>query len=536
VLSPQDIQLQAQKINAFGHSLIKQVYKPDAIADIEKNFDALFSERLAQGRVQSRDYRRYVCKLPIDKAYLEILDNPTIHALLTEVLGEDYVLFNFNSHSSLPGSSNQIMHIDSNDPVNTDTLVHNYANVAFLHIPLIDTDISHGATKMWPATIQKVNNDDLHYYHWVEENLDCSKLELSRGDVIIKLDNCIHAGGKNSSAGRRHILTLIFARKDYYLNNNSGMLPGLSHQDLNLPYRIASHCDKPLESSTDKYTPLAWAKAPTINADAKYAIKAKQYFLSKNAITKDSLTALQSCDLNDANVVMNIFSAFQQAAMTGFGNANFKIHSIEKKKGKQSFGCIDEAFAEAQAKQVQSTINNDNRLVTVRIALGHCDNYKVYPGNKTACSQAINNPEFRNSIEQSLSLQAGDLMVSSGELPFSIDDDHFEYLDIHYTRPEFELNYDKRIWLKDHFALSLPTPLAKKLRYNNIFITEDKYKDFQFSKVSYIFYLTFNYIEQYRMQHKLSGALLKVAAGLGLLPAIIYFATRKTIPNMLAKT
>ena len=131
-------------------------------------FDAQFQEKLTQGKVQTRDYRRFACKLPISVEYDAILNNPQIHMLLERLLGEDYVLFNFNSHTSLPGSSRQMMH-QSLDPLNSSTFVRREANVAFLHIPLVDMSEEHGVTEVWPVTLYTAATQ-LTKMEWVPDN------------------------------------------------------------------------------------------------------------------------------------------------------------------------------------------------------------------------------------------------------------------------------------------------------------------------------------------------------------------------------
>src|SRR5262249_17397708 len=140
-------------LHAFGYVALKDIYRKADIQRIAEAFDRRFQESFRLGRVQSRDYRRFACKLPFDIEYEPILDNPYIHAFLERVLGKDHVLFNFNSHSSFPGSSHQLMHVDSVNPLNTHSFVVKEANVAFLHIPLIDMTDEHGATEVWPVTL-----------------------------------------------------------------------------------------------------------------------------------------------------------------------------------------------------------------------------------------------------------------------------------------------------------------------------------------------------------------------------------------------
>ncbi len=528
-LNEEQISEIALQVSAHGYCVVKDIYDKQAINETEKKFSSLFHKRYQQGRVQSRDFRRFTCKLPISDEYIDVLKNESIHRVLTEILGEDYVLYNFNSHSSLPGSSRQVMHFDSVDPKNSDTYISSETKVVFLHIPLLDTRVEHGPTDVWPAIIHKQENTLIQEYDWISRNLPANDTTLNQGDVIIRRDNCVHAGGKNSSQDERHFITLVFTKKDYYLNYNSGMIPGASYPDLNLPYRIATQCNKPPQNTEQVFNKLDWAQLNSNDSVSPFSIKFQQYARTSNSLNNEFLDQLESSDLENSNVQFNLINAVLPLAKNAFGRGAFYIHSITRRRLENTWTNDEPGFGKSA-----KVISSHAKVCSVKLFLNKSPcSVQLCPGDINACFIATNNEQFREKQSKSETFQRGDILINTGAIPYRPTEGEAEVLEILFVSEDFDMLPENRVWISDNFALSLPKPLAKLLKYNNIFITQERYRDFELRKLNYIYYLVFNYIELHQKSHPIQGNLMKLGVGIFFIPVMIYFSLEKPISKML---
>lgn len=497
------------KIKIQGYTLIKNVYSSNDIKKISSKFDDHFTKRLQRNKVQSRDYRRFACKLPLTPDYQAILNNPFIHRLMSKILGEEYVLSHFNSHSSLPGSSRQSIHVDSTDRLNSATYVNGQTNVVFLHIPLLNTHATHGATAIWPAIAFTEGLLDTKKKQWIANNLAQSENQLNLGDVIIKRDNCFHAGGKNTSQITRHMLTLIFVRKYIYLHNNSGMLPGRIYDQSHLttlPYNLASHCHQPPQDLTVTYQSKHHIKPlySTINTQQQIALQ--QFERIKQGFPLSLLEGIKASPhiyLNDPNAVFHTVSYILPLVKAAFGDNQFTFHSITLNSHKRLLDCDDPLFKQYQN---QSIFNNDNNLIKIHIPLDSTTNsFITYPGNKLLSLAILKDPSLFDTSQTQLSINEGDILITTGALMYAKSCDQ-DFVEITFVRPHFIPSYDDRFWISDTFALSLPNKLSQLIRYSNILITQNQYLDFTYSLTTHIEYIIWNYVINLSLKHKVIGA------------------------------
>ncbi|MEP7307011.1 MAG: phytanoyl-CoA dioxygenase family protein [Acidobacteriota bacterium] len=521
----------AEQANALGYTLIKQVYDAADIDRIAHTFDDYFVDKLRQHKVQSRDYKRFTCKLPISEDYRAILDNVLVHQVLTQLLGENYVLFNFNSHSALPGSSSQAMHVDSVNPYNSQTYVSGQANVAFLHIPMLDTEIEHGATEMWPAIFYQRSNA-IADAKWVRDHLPKSPAHLQRGDVVIKLDNCLHAGGKNQSHQRRHMITMIFARQHFYLTGNSGMVPCDSYR-IDVPFRVASQCARVPADLQAAYT--ADKQKPGYSAAGLQGqLKFQQYGHLSGALPAAWIEALQQqpqAFIDDASRVFNLVDFCLPALQAAFGRRAFQLHSVNLSNDAREPGCDDPTFVQGSASKL---FNNADSMISVHIPLQQAERWLAYfPGNKTLSAQLLAGSRQFQEQRRSMAAAPGDLVLTTGSLVYGYQAD-VPVLRLTFVAANLIPSYDDRYWVTDRFALSLPDRLGKLLRYDSIYLTDGKYKDFVFKPVFYAISVVLNYLDIIRTDRRVMGSLLFALAGVLFLPAFVYYGTQKRVPGLLS--
>jgi hypothetical protein len=494
------IEEHATSVAAFGYVALKGVYRKEDIQRFALTFDEKFMQDLEDGKVQSRDYRRFACKLPISAEYEPILNNPYIHELMEHILGKDYVLFNFSSHSSLPGSSHQMMHVDSIDSLNTNTFVHNEPQVVFLHIPLIDMNEGHGATEVWPITLfsRKPGSLQLKTMRWVKNNAAKCKETLAQGDVILKTENCVHAGGANRTGVRRHMITLVFARRNCYVTGNSGMIPGGSYDGPGmprLPYRINAHA--PVESVRhgDRYTKQVLGGPLSLPPGLGSQMQFNQYAVVKNAISPaiiDEIAARPAEILASANWTANLAQQVLPAARAAFRGGAFVLHSVTLNDTKRLAGCDDPKFAAYAGEHV---FNNADRLIRVHVPLQDSETWvRAYPGNKTLSMKLMaGDPELRDRYRLDFACEKGMALITSGGLVYSRVTE-VPTVELTFVRSDFIPSYEDRYRITDVFALSSPKSLGRVLRYDSIYVTQPRYKDFNFYRLNYVGSVVINFI------------------------------------------
>lgn len=518
-----------QDIDAFGYTHIKNIYQAEEITRIEKTFDADFIQRLQAGQVQSRDFRRYTCKLPISEDYLPILHNPAIHEILTQLLGEGYVLFNFNSHSSLPGSSQQIMHVDSVDPLNSSSYASKETNVVFLHIPLIDTQSEHGATGVWPATFfeQEKGIGDAARHKWIKEKLPQSSAKLQRGDVIIKRDNCVHAGGANRSDIRRHLITLIFVRKHTYLQHNTGMIPCANYSKVlstQLPYRIAAQCDAKQVPSLQTYQ--AQKNEPVVFEanDVKQSLAFLQYFQLPQALSSATINTLaqQATKLEEhPNTLFNLIESNLPLLRTIFGKDPFYFHSASLNQQTHALNVDDPTFKQSLG---QSVFNNLDNSIKLHIALEDTENcFSVWAGNKVLSQSMLQDNNSHAAQKKIVSLKAGDMLITTGTLVHA-KHQPAKILELTFTRTHHLPSYTDRYYVSDAFFLSLPNALSRLIRYETVFINDEKYRHFQYKRLTHLAYILINQVGNLRVKNKPLGTALGVLTLPFFIPVGLYLS------------
>jgi hypothetical protein len=526
------IEEHAVSVAAFGYVALKGVYRKEDIQRIALTFDKKFMQDLEDGKVQSRDYRRFACKLPISAEYEPILNNPYIHELMEHILGEDYVLFGFSSHSSLPGSSHQFMHVDSMDSLNTNTFVHNEPQVVFLHIPLIDMNEGHGATEVWPITLfsgkLQPGPGQIKTMRWVKNNTAKCEETRAQGDVILRMDNCVHAGGANRSGVRRHMITLVFARRNYFVTDNGGMIPGGSYDGPGmprLPYRIATHA--PVESVRhgDRYTKQVLGGPLSLTKGLGSQIQFSQYAVVKNAILRgvvDEIAARPAEILASANWTANLAEQVLPAARAAFGGGAFVLHSVTLNDKKRPAGCDDPKFAAYAGEHV---FNNADRLIRVHVPLEDSETWVcACPGNKTLSMKLmVGDPDLRDRYRVNFASEKGMALITTGGLVYSRVTE-VPTVELTFVRPDFIPSYEDRYRITDVFALSLPKSLGRVLRYDSIYVTQPRYKDFSFDRLMYVNYVFVNFIANlaYDSPRRATAlGLLALTASLPLLPFLV---------------
>lgn len=122
-------------VNENGYVILKQVFQPDDIQRIASCFHQLYMDKYKRRLVSNRNYKRFSCKVPMSHDYGAILCNDYIHQMMQALLGEDYVLSTFSSHSSMPGSSEQLIHYDGDSCLSSGDYRFNQTTPMYLHIP-----------------------------------------------------------------------------------------------------------------------------------------------------------------------------------------------------------------------------------------------------------------------------------------------------------------------------------------------------------------------------------------------------------------
>ncbi len=477
-------------VYAKGYVILDQVFQPEDIHHIATCFHQLYMEKYKHGLVSNRNYKRFSCKIPVSHDYAAILANDTIHQMMSELLGDDYVLSTFSSHSSMPGSSEQLIHTDGDSPLSSGDYRFNQTTPMYVHIPLKDMQPEDGATILWPACCTGGNDDK-----WIWNNVPPSEQPLRCGDAVIKSSNCWHAGAANHSDAVRHIITLVFVNKYHDNTQNNGLIPGRDYGGRScpaLPYRIASHhATEPNDMEYD-YQDQSWGKCKASAKLLAETIKLEQTFFHSQLLPKALIDIIRDDSeslIRDPSLTFNVIDFFLPLVKPLFSKGQVAFHSISIEASPKSLGCDDPVFKKDAENQVVYT---KERMIRVLMPLATASEWMVcYQGSKSMTMSALNNKDVIKLDGRGIPAIVGDAVFVSGGLLHEIAHD-VPCLVVTFVAADFVLSYDDRHVISDCFYSHLPARLQLCVRYSSIYIKEAKNKDFKLNRLGYLYYIIMN--------------------------------------------
>ncbi len=137
----------------------------------------------------------------------EVLANPLVWDIVTEVLGRDAHMVFIGGNTNCPGSQAQSIHLDQ---AHKDGIVTAATSIILNYAPQ-DITSGNGAMEIWPRThtvaaAQIVSDDQLE--HRRRENPPY-RLRMSRNDLVLRDPRLWHRGVTNPSGEFRHLTGIV---------------------------------------------------------------------------------------------------------------------------------------------------------------------------------------------------------------------------------------------------------------------------------------------------------------------------------------
>jgi hypothetical protein len=216
LFSSENIQYILETLHKDGIIIFKDIIDPIHLDSLN---EFMISELDILSKVAHRNFGMMNIQhapplLPLNLFYEDIYINPFILQIVKFYLGPN-PKFNFISGNTA------LAHGLTRQPVHSDANFH-YPRCPFClvaYIPLIDMDISNGATELWPGTHRYTRDDQIVEGYDIKKNLlqgkICLQPTVKKGSVIIRDFPLWHAGMPNPSDHARCVLALGFCSNWY---------------------------------------------------------------------------------------------------------------------------------------------------------------------------------------------------------------------------------------------------------------------------------------------------------------------------------
>jgi hypothetical protein len=292
-----------------------------------------------------------------------------------------------------------------------------------------------------------------------------------------------------------------------------------------LPYRIAGHAAAGSVRQGDRYTRQVMGEPLSPPPGFAGQIQFNQCAVVKNAVSRgavEQIAARRAEFLASANWTVNLAEQVLPAVRAAFRGAAFVLHSVTLNDGKRPAGCDDPKFA---AYVGQPVFNNADRMIRVHVPLEDSETWiRAWPGNKTLSMSLLSGqPEVLDRYGQDFAGGKGTVLITTGGLVYARVSE-VPAVELTFVRWEFIPSYEDRYRITDLFALSLPKTLGRVFRYDSIFVTQPRYKDFVFDRRGYVEYIVRNYIGNMAIDSPRRAkllALLALLVGLPLAPLVL---------------
>jgi len=336
------------------------------------------------------------------------------------------------------------------------------------------------------------------------------------------------------------MITLIFARRYFYINYNQGMIPCGEYDGPGLPrlpYQIAAHSSVNSVSLSDKYSKQVIAKILSVQGDLPQQMEFNQYVYVSHGFSDKLLEQIQSTPLNfiqDANCVFGLLEYLLPMVKAAFRGMSFKFHSATLNESARDLGCDDPTFGQHLDDRV---FNNSENLVRVHVPLENSEKWmQIYPGNKTLSLNVLRGKGRWLEHCRYLPSKKGAVLVTTGAFMYSRVA-KVPTIELTFTSQCHIPSYIDMFRVTDTFALSLPKKLGKLLRYENIFVTQPQYKNFKYSWLFGLVYRIYNFLCNLRMNNRLLAIFITVLVVFLLFPALpfafVYMKTKHPVATML---
>src|SRR5947209_1783534 len=148
--TPEQIQALADEIRVNGYVLLEDMIPEGRVDAMRAAFDPLLQAK-RDADPPNRGVNRFQMHLPFEMPFADpiLYANPTVLAIVENLLGHDHILTYFASDTPFPGSDYQKVHLDCRLPFPEAPFGMPPYSVV-LNTPLVDFTDENGPLEIWP--------------------------------------------------------------------------------------------------------------------------------------------------------------------------------------------------------------------------------------------------------------------------------------------------------------------------------------------------------------------------------------------------
>jgi ectoine hydroxylase-related dioxygenase (phytanoyl-CoA dioxygenase family) len=222
-----------RQLKVAGYTVLERVLRGPRLDAIRAAFDDHFSSSVASGDprvVHPTGAHRYNVWVPLVAPFIDedIVANPLVLSVLSELLDGDMVCTYYASDTALPGSEYQTVHPDVGPLFPGLAIALPPVNYV-LDIPLVDFGLDNGPLEMWPQGTHLVPDIGVIPTEGARggpearrapnqlfvETLEPMVVTIPAGSFLVRDTRVWHRGTPNRSPEKRSMLALVFSRSWY---------------------------------------------------------------------------------------------------------------------------------------------------------------------------------------------------------------------------------------------------------------------------------------------------------------------------------
>lgn len=208
--SPEEIQKFADEIRMNGFTLIDNMLPSGLVSAMLEAFDPLLEAKRAADP-PNRGANRFQMHLPFEMPFADpiLYANPTVLAIIENLLGKDHILTYFASDTPFPGSDYQKVHLDCRLPFPEAPFGAPVYSVV-LNTPLVDFTEENGPLEIWPGGTHMIAEPrDLER---MAAKMPSVRLLPKTGSILLRDARMWHRGTPSRGARSRPNIALVYSR------------------------------------------------------------------------------------------------------------------------------------------------------------------------------------------------------------------------------------------------------------------------------------------------------------------------------------
>ena len=193
-----------EEIRTRGFTIVEKVVTPDEIRCLRDELeDAISSDPATRGGENTGAPYMIMNLMTKGDAFIELLENATLHAYFDALLGETCVLYAYTSSSMPPGGTNYSNRIHVDCP----RFIPGYVSNLGVTLALDDFTDANGATFLLPESFGVEAQPSAE-----EFERGAQRAYPKAGDAIVFNARTWHRGGDNLTSSWRHAVTMNVCR------------------------------------------------------------------------------------------------------------------------------------------------------------------------------------------------------------------------------------------------------------------------------------------------------------------------------------